>query len=284
VSSKPGTAQGSGYLNERDKELDWYSAKEVLQLMKISVITVCYNSQRTISRTIESFLAQEHDDKEMVVVDGASHDRTMDVAKSYGSPLIRIVSEPDSGIYDAMNKGLRLYNGDAVGFLNSDDTFHDRLALSKISSSLATADVTYGDLQMVADHETKRAVRIWKAGRFGRLAFQRGWAPPHPTFYARRRIIQDVGEFDLRYRIAADYDFMLRAMIVPKLRVAYLSTLLVDFQIGGASTGGLGSIISANLECLDSRRRHINAPPLDIAFFIKPARKILQLNQFHKNR
>ncbi len=132
---------------------------------------------------------------------------------------LRVWSEPDRGIYDAMNKGLRLYGGDAVGFLNSDDTFHDSSALASIAAGLAEAEVVYGDLIFVSDHRSKRVLRTWKAGQYQRRSFQFGWLPPHPTFYIRRSLADRIGPFDLNYGSAADYDFMLRAMELHKPRI-----------------------------------------------------------------
>src|SRR5687768_9658750 len=126
--------------------------------MKISVVTVSYNSQATIGFTIQSFLEQDHPEKEMLVIDGASSDATLKIVESFGSDAIRVFSEKDKGVYDAMNKGFHLFEGDAVGFLNSDDTFHDSRVLSDIAAALQDADIAYGDLHMVTDHRTKRVV------------------------------------------------------------------------------------------------------------------------------
>lgn len=245
--------------------------------MKISTVTVCFNSQSSIARTIESFLAQNHVDKELVIVDGGSRDRTLDIARGYGDPAIRIQSEPDKGIYDAMNKGLRLYAGDAVGFLNSDDAYHDDKVLARIAQALESADAVYGDLVMVADHRSRRPVRNWKAGGFVRGAFRKGWMPPHPTFYVRRELAERVGRFDDSYRISADYDFMLRALELQDARVQYIPHTLIDFLVGGMSTQGVGAVVRGNLECLKARRRHLGAPPVDAALFAKPLRKLRQL-------
>src|SRR6202140_1847761 len=154
--------------------------------MKISVVTASYNSEATIGFTIESFLKQKHPEKEMLVVDGGSTDATLKVVASFGSDAIRVVSEKDDRVYDAMNKGLRRFQGDAVGFLNSDDTFHDPDALGDIAAAMQDSDIVYGDLNMVTDHCTKRLVRSWRGGAFHRYSFQLGWVPPHPTFYMRR--------------------------------------------------------------------------------------------------
>ncbi len=245
--------------------------------MKISVVTVCLNSEATIGQTLESFLRQTHPEKELIVMDGGSTDQTLSIARSMAHPAIRIFSGPDKGIYDAMNKGLSVYRGDAVGFLNSDDTFHDSSVLASIAAGLSSADVVYGDLIFVKDHATKQIIRTWKAGKYhSRRSFLRGWAPPHPTFYIGRDFGDRVGLFDPSYGLAADYDFMLRAMELHAPRVSYIPRILVDFQHGGRSTESLSAYITANLLCLKSRRRHLQSPPLDTALFLKPLRKIHQ--------
>ena len=247
--------------------------------MKISVVTASYNSEATIGFTIESFLRQKHPEKELLVVDGASRDATLKIVESFGSSAIRVFSEPDKGVYDAMNKGFRLFSGDAIGFLNSDDTFHDDDVLGDIASGLAGADIVYGDLNMVTDHLTKRIARVWRGGTFRRYSFQLGWVPPHPTFYMRREVAQKVGDHDLSYVTTADYDYMLRALALNHFRVRYLPRVIADFQMGGISTRGLGVTIRGNLECLRSRREHLNAPFIDAAFFLRFARRIFQIRR-----
>jgi glycosyltransferase len=245
--------------------------------MKISVVTASYNSEATIGFTIESFLEQNHLEKEMLVIDGASNDDTVKIVESFGSDAIRLFSEKDNGVYDAMNKGLHLFQGDIIGFLNSDDTFHDSTALADIAAGMQDADIVYGDLNMVTDHRTKRLVRSWRGGTFRRYSFQLGWVPPHPTFYMRREVAQRVGDYDLSYVTTADYDYMLRALALNSFRVRYLPRIIADFQMGGISTKGLGVTIRGNLECLRSRRAHLNAPPIDPAFFLRFARRLFQL-------
>jgi glycosyltransferase len=240
--------------------------------MKISVVTICRNAERTIGRTIESFLGQDYPDKEMLIVDGASDDATLAIARSFGAAALQIHSARDCGIYDAMNKGLALYRGDAVGFLNADDRFHDSGALKKIAAGLCGSDAVYGDLLMI---RRERIVRHWQAGPQG--AFHSGWMPPHPTFYVRRELAQAVGGFNPAYDIAADYDFMLRALELHRGRARYIPETLVDFRTGGRSTRNLAAVIRANLQCLHSRRRNLGASRLDWALFTKPARKLGQL-------
>jgi glycosyltransferase len=247
--------------------------------MKISVVTASYNSEATIGFTIESFLEQKHSDKEMLVIDGSSSDATLKIVDSFGSDAIRVLSEKDKGVYDAMNKGFRLFQGDAVGFLNSDDTFHDSNVLGDIAAALQDADIAYGDLNMVSDHRTKRLARSWRGGKFHRYSFQLGWVPPHPTFYMRREVAQRVGEYDLSYVTTADYDYMLRALALNDFRVRYLPRVIADFQMGGISTRGWRVTLRGNLDCLRSRRAHLNAPIIDAAFFLRFARRIFQIRK-----
>jgi glycosyltransferase len=247
--------------------------------MKISVVTPSYNSQSTIGFTIESFLEQNHLEKEMLVIDGASNDATLKIVESFGSGAIRVFSGKDKGVYDAMNKGLQLFQGDAVGFLNSDDTFHDNSALSNIAAAMQDSDIVYGDLNMVTDHRTKRLVRSWRGGIFKRYSFQLGWVPPHPTFYIRREVAQKVGDYDLSYVTTADYDYMLRALALNNFRVRYIPRVIADFQMGGISTRGWRVTIRGNLECLRSRRVHLNAPIIDAAFFLRFIRRIFQIRK-----
>ncbi len=247
--------------------------------MKISVITAAYNSEATIASTIESFLSQTHPDKELLVIDGASTDGTLKIVESFGSNDIRIVSEKDNGVFDAMNKGLHLFTGDAVGFLNSDDTFHDASVLGDIAAAMREADIVYGDIKMVMDHRTKRLVRSWRGGEFGRYSYQLGWGPPHPAFYMRREVAERVGDYDLSYTTTADYDYMLRALALNNFRVRYLPRVITDFAMGGISTRSWRVTVTGNLECLRSRRQHLNAPPIDAALFLRLFRRIFQLRK-----
>jgi glycosyltransferase len=244
--------------------------------MKISVVTVCFNSEATIADTVRSFLEQRHTHKEMLVVDGCSTDRTLEIVNSFGADTIRIISEPDRGIYDAMNKGLAAYSGDAIGFLNSDDTFHDDLVVGRIASALENADAAYGDLVVVSDHKAKRPIRTWIAGAYRRGAFRHGWMPPHPTFYIRRDLADAVGGFDLRYDMSADYDYMLRALAVHEPNVAYVPHTLIDFMQGGHSTKGIWRYVRGNYYSLRSRRERLGAPIVDLALLLKPIRKAHQ--------
>lgn len=244
--------------------------------MRISVITVCRNAAATIEGTIESFLRQDHPDKEMVVVDGASSDETVAIVRRLGIAEVSVVSEPDAGLYDAMNKGLRRFSGEAVGFLNADDRFSCPDALSALAASLETADIAYGDLDIVDARAGERVVRRWRGKPWRSGAFRRGWMPPHPTFYCRRAVVERVGAFDLRYGLAADYDFMLRALELGGFAAAQVRRVLVDMNDGGLSAAGLRARIRHNLEALNSRQRWLGSGPIDYALFAKPLSKIGQ--------
>jgi glycosyltransferase involved in cell wall biosynthesis len=222
-------------------------------------------------------LAQDHPDKEVLVLDGASSDGTPALVARYAGDGVRLVCEPDRGMYDALNKALALYTGDAFGALNADDTFHDATALSRIAAALAGADMAHGDLDFVADHAGKRVLRRWRATPRPRRGFRSGWMPAHPTFYVRRHVAARVGPFDLGLRVAADYDWMLRAVELHGFRLAQVEGVLVDMRHGGASTASLRAHLRHNLEALAARRRWLGAPPLDAALVAKPARKLGQL-------
>lgn len=246
--------------------------------MKISVVTVCYNSEKTIKYTVNSFLEQTYPDKELIIVDGGSTDETLEIVQDSGSPQVHVVSEPDQGIYDAMNKGLRLFEGDAVGFLNSDDTFHDSSALSLIAAALQTADVVFGDLHMVKNHDKKAVRRIWRPGAYHPNAFQLGWAAPHPTFYVKRAVAEKVGEYATQYKMAADYDYIIRALTTRGISSNYIPHTLVDFQLGGTSSVDWKATFTANMECRAIRRRRLHAPAIDAALFLRPLRRMCQRN------
>ena len=245
--------------------------------MKISVVTATWNSAATVRHTIDSFLGQSWQDAEMVVVDGASTDGTVAIVESYGDPRIRLRSEPDRGIFDAMNKGLARFAGDAVGFLNSDDRYHDADVLARIAEGLRAHDIVHGDLDFVRDHESREVVRRWRGSAWAPGAFRRGWMPAHPTFYVRRAVAERTGEFDPEMTVAADYDWMLRAMETAPVRALHIDRVLVDMKAGGNSTSGWRAYARGNLQSLRSRRRWLGAGLVDLALFAKPAAKLRQL-------
>lgn len=245
--------------------------------MKISVITVCLNAARTVGYTLESFARQDHRDRELIVVDGGSSDGTLDIIRSFGREGVRLISEPDEGMYDAANKGLANYTGDAVGLLNSDDCYADDRALTHIADGLNVADIVFGNLDFVTSHDKGRVVRRWRGTPYSRGAFRRGWMPAHPTFYTRKSVVEKVAGFDTRYRVAADYDFMLRALELNGFRTAFLDEVLVNMMHGGESTSGLTAHLKHNYEALRSRRQWLGAGAVDYSLFAKPLSKLSQL-------
>jgi glycosyltransferase involved in cell wall biosynthesis len=244
--------------------------------MKLSVVTVCFNSAKTIGYTLESFFRQTHADKELVIVDAASTDGTLNIVHAFAGENVRVLSERDKGLYDGMNKGLGLFTGEAVGFLNSDDRYQDDRVLADIAQGLADADIVCGNLDFVADHETGQVVRRWRGEPYQPGDFRRGWMPAHPTFYARRQVIEAVGRFDLSLPIAADYDFMLRAVEVCGYEPKFLDRVMVQMMAGGTSNSGLKAYLKSNLEALRARRRWLGSGLLDTALFAKPLRKLHQ--------
>jgi glycosyltransferase involved in cell wall biosynthesis len=209
--------------------------------MKISIITVTYNSAATIRDTIESLLTQVHPQIEHIVIDGASQDDTLRIVLSYGTRIARFISEPDHGIYDAMNKGLAIASGDLVGFLNSDDAYSDETVLSDVAKCFAegNVDYVYGDIQML--NEAGEVVRHWQTGE---IPLEGLWSTqiPHPAFFVRRSLLNSLNPaFDPSYRISADLKQQLILINKFRARGAYINRPLNLMRIGGASTGGLRS-------------------------------------------
>jgi glycosyltransferase len=226
--------------------------------MKISIITVAYNSAKTIADTLRSVAIQTYPDIEQIVIDGASSDETLSLVRQHGTRVTHCVSEPDRGIYDAMNKGLRLVSGDFVGFLNADDILADPEAVSRMVKTLQAghADAIYSDLDYVRHDNLDVVVRHWQGGNFTTSGLKYGWMPPHPTFYIRRVRLEEIGEFDLKFRIAADYDFMLRCLRCQDLDVAYSRGVFVRMRVGGVSNCSIRAILRKSREDLWALRRN----------------------------
>lgn len=212
--------------------------------MKISIITVCFNSAGTIADTIRSVAGQTYPDVEHIIVDGASTDDTVAVVRNLPSRVSQVVSEPDAGIYDAMNKGLRLATGELVGFLNSDDYYADPSVLSDVAATCraAAADFVYGDIRMV--NAAGRTVRDWKTGEVARSGLS-GSQIPHPSLFVRKQVLDAISPpFDPKYRIASDLKQQLIFINKHGARGAYLARPLVIMRMGGASTGSLSSYLA----------------------------------------
>jgi glycosyltransferase len=220
------------------------------QTIKISLITVTWQSAATLAETIQSVRRQNCDDLEYIVVDGGSTDGTLELLKQNEDVVTHWISEPDKGIYDAMNKGLGLAKGEVVGFLNADDFLASSHILADIRNHFTrfSPDLIYGDLEYVSLTQPQHVVRYWQSKPFRHSLLKRGWMPPHPTVYVKRDFFHRVGFFDLNYRISADYDWLLRAFSQPKTRCDYLPKVLVKMRLGGVSNRSLRGLMIKSSE------------------------------------
>lgn len=245
--------------------------------MRISVITATYNSGRTIGDTLESVLRQTYSDVELIVVDGASRDDTMDVVRRYEPRFggrLHWTSEPDRGIYDAMNKGIARATGDVIGILNSDDFYTSDTVLERVAEAMAGGDVdaVYGDIHYVRDGDLRRCVRYYSSRPFRRWMMRLGFMPAHPSFYCRREVYERCGTFDTTYRVAADFENLLRLIYVNRIRTCYLPADFVTMRTGGASTSGLSShrqIMRDHLRALRSNGVWSCTPLLGLRYIYK---------------
>lgn len=245
---------------------------------KISIITVCLNSASTISDCIKSITSQSYENIELLIIDGGSTDGTIEIIEKSSNPRIKLISEIDLGIYDAINKGISLSSGDIIGILNSDDMFWDDRIIEVIAKSFSqskTIDAIYGDLVYVDVNDVNKITRYWKAGIFKENKLYFGWMPPHPTFYMRREALRKVGYYRNDLGTAADYEFILRSLLKYKLIISYIPKILVKMRRGGASNGSFQKRIAANIN--DKKAWKINGLKPNFFFSIlKPIRKIEQ--------
>lgn len=213
--------------------------------IKVSIITAVYNRRMTISSTIKSVQMQKYPNISHVIVDGASTDGTLDVIKESQTPKQIVISEPDDGIYDALNKGIKLANGDIIGLVHSDDIFSDDLVISDVVSAFSDLEVqlVYGDLVYVEESDVSKIVRHWVSQPFNKKKLKMGWMPPHPTVFVRKSVFDQLGMYDTTFKISADYDAMLR-FFQSGICCVYLPRVLVKMRVGGISNRGLKNIIT----------------------------------------
>lgn len=247
-------------------------------MMKISVITVAFNSAATIESTILSVLAQKYSNIEFIIIDGKSTDDTMSIIDRFKNKIQKIISEKDSGIYDAMNKGLRYATGDVVGFLHSDDVYASDNVLSEVAGLFKTDDsleAVYGDLQYVDRQNSGKVIRKWTAGEYRKDKFLEGWMPPHPTFFVKRTCYDKYGMFNTEFRISADYEIMLRFIYKNEIKIKYIPQVLVKMKVGGESNVSVKNRIIANIE--DRKAWKINGlTPRIYTLILKPLSKLSQ--------
>lgn len=223
---------------------------------RITLITVCWNAEKTIASTLNSVDAQTFRDFEHLIIDGGSTDATLSIVAAAGNRMV--FSSPDKGIYDAMNKGIARASGDIIGFLNADDIFASDLVLETIAAAFENEefDCCYGDLIYVSQQDPTRQVRYWKSSTFATGAFRRGWCPPHPTFYVRRSVYEEHGGFDQRYSLAADAELMMRFLERVRITSLYIPKVLVKMRLGGATNKSFGNIRRQNTEILQALALH----------------------------
>lgn len=245
--------------------------------MRVSIITVCFNSAATIEDTIESILGQDYKDIEYIVVDGGSTDGTLDIIDRHKHEIARVISEPDHGIYDAMNKGIESSTGDIIATLNSDDVYADRTVVGRMVEFMKKngLDAGYGDVIYVDHKDATRVRRFWKPGPHRSGAFRYGWVIPHPAFFCRKEIFERFGYFNDNLRIAADFELMLRFVERHRIRVGYIPRVVVRMRTAGKANLWRG-IIRGNWEII--RSFQLNGFRLSPWFFVrKPIMKISQL-------
>lgn len=248
--------------------------------MKISIITVVLNNEKTIGDAIKSVLSQCYENIEYIIVDGGSTDDTLGIISKYAKNISRFISEPDKGIYDAMNKGINLATGDIVGVLNSDDFYIDNLVIDKVVRAISEkhVDSSYADAIYVRRNDVDKTIRYWKSSPFSKRRFRIGWMPQHATFFARRCLYEKYGAFRTDLPIAADYELMLRFLYKYEISTTYIPEVLVKIRTGGKSAPNPSIVIRNMLE--NHKAWEVNGLSTSpITFILK---SLLKLPQYFK--
>ncbi|MGQ9847423.1 MAG: glycosyltransferase family 2 protein [Bacteroidales bacterium] len=243
--------------------------------MKFSIITAVLNNVDTIEACIKSVASQTYSDKEHIIIDGGSTDGSLDVIERYRDNIAKLVSEPDNGIYDALNKGIRSATGELIGILHADDFFADESVISDVVQLIGKKDIDacYGDIVYVDRYNVDRVVRVWKAGEYKRERFKYGWMPPHTAFFCKSGVYRRLGLLDLDFPLAADYELMLRFLYKHKIRVEYLNRTVVKMRTGGTSRPGTYTL-KAVFENYRAWKKNGLSYPLTMLF--KPFSKMSQ--------
>lgn len=246
--------------------------------MKISIITISYNSQKTIDDTLRSVTSQDYPSIEYLIVDGHSSDDTLKIVDRYKDKIIKVISEKDAGLYDALNKGIRNCTGDIIGMIHSDDAYYDNHVLSEVAEAFEKnpqAEALYGDLIFVDRDDTSQIKRVWRAGQYNQGDFAKGWMPPHPTFFVRKELYEKFGFFTTKLRYSSDYELMLRFIHINKIKLIYLPRIIVRMRMGGISNFSFLIKWKAHLE--DRKAWHMNGlKPSTFNLIRKPLSKLGQ--------
>lgn len=244
--------------------------------MKISIITVSFNSASTIEDTLKSVISQDYKNIEYIIIDGGSTDGTLEIINQYKKNIKTIVSDPDKGIYDAMNKGIELSNGDVVGILNSDDIYENNKVLSLVNDAFTNdIDAVYGDIEYVDRLNLKKRLRLWKAGEFKINSFKWGWMPPHPGFFIKKSKYNEFGTYQLDLGSSADYELMLRMIVKHEIKLKYFPEIVTKMRMGGVSNKSVKNRLQANKN--DRLAWKVNdLKPFWFTIWLKPIRKIGQ--------
>ena len=229
--------------------------------MKFSIITATYNSAASVADSINSVLIQTYKNYELIFIDGASIDNTVEVIGKAVESIkskVQIISEPDKGIYDALNKGIINSSGDIIAFLHADDIYASNTVLKSVAAKFdeSLIDSVYGDLEYVSKENAEKTIRFWRSGTFAHSKLKRGWMPPHPSFFVKKSVYDQFGLFDLSFKIAADYDFMMRVLFKEKISTTYLPEVLVKMRVGGESNKSVSNIVRKSKEDLKAMRKN----------------------------
>lgn len=246
--------------------------------MRISIITATYNSSKFIQTNLDSINEQTYPDVEQLIVDGASIDNTLEIIKATPNRVVKVISEPDQGIYDAMNKGISMATGEIIGILNSDDFYATPDVFQKIARQFeeTKCQAVYGNLDFVDQTNTEKIIRHWQSSSFIPGSFKNGWHPPHPTFFVRKEIYDIYGLFDISLNVSADFELMLRLIEKHQINVSYLDETIVKMRYGGESTGSLKKIIEGNRNIMRAFKKN----GIKVSPFYPALRLIPKLKQF----
>ena len=248
--------------------------------MKVSIITVVLNNESCIEACINSVLEQDYRNIEYIVIDGGSTDGTIDIIRKHDEYISKWISGRDDGIYDAMNKGIELASGDLVGFINADDIYNDIGVIGNVVAVMrdSSVDGCYSDLVYVDREHLFKVVRYWRSRQYEPGLFTKGWVPAHPTFFVRREILNQYGGFDLRYKLAADFELMARLLEYHRIRSIYVPKIFVRMRVGGATNISIANIIKQNFEIFHACKK--NNIKISLPFFFLQ-KIIIRLHQFY---